>query len=288
MIEGKDLHHPAILVCGDSMLDEYWFGDVTRISPEAPVPCVKVLREETRPGAAANVAENCKAMGADVITAIVQGARKIRLVARNQQVVRADFDAVECSVKDLVSVRLAVGAAFRRGVKMAILSDYGRGVRAEFQEAIRRAKEVGATVLVDPKGHDYSIYAGADLIKPNTDELRNLVGGWGDVNQMNRKAEALRVQAGVGAILLTRASEGMVLYDATGAYFIKSAAREVYDVTGAGDTAIAAFAVAVSRGYSFPDAAWYANKAAGIVCGKFGTAVATEMEVFGDGPSEAH
>ncbi len=282
MIEGKDMHNPAILVCGDSMLDEYWHGDVTRISPEAPVPCVRVLREETRPGAAANVVENCKAMGAEVIMAVVQGARKIRLVARNQQVVRADFDMEKCSVKDLIDVRVTAGTAFRNGVKIVILSDYGKGVKAEFPEVIRRAKEVGAQVFVDPKGYDYSIYAGADLIKPNTDELRNLVGGWGDVQQMNRKAEALRVQAGVGAILLTRAAEGMVLYDATGAYFIKSAAREVFDVTGAGDTAIAAFAVAVSRGYSFPDAAWYANKAAGIVCGKFGTSVATEEEVFGD------
>ncbi len=268
-----------ILVCGDAMIDEYWHGDVTRISPEAPVPVVRIVKQESRKGAADNVVANCEAMGADVIENTCFVSRKIRIVGRSQQIARADFDDApsEFSIK-----RMEEGFyEALDDVGIVIFSDYGKGSLVGIRNMIQRAKVDGKTVLVDPKGYDYSRYAGADLIKPNTDELRNLVGGWSNVDQMNRKAEALRVQAGVGAILLTRAAEGMALYDATGAYFIKSAAREVFDVTGAGDTAIAAFAVALSRGKDYPLAAWYANKAAGIVVQKFGTATATEEEVFG-------
>lgn len=262
------------------MIDEYWHGDVTRISPEAPVPVVRIVKQEARKGAADNVVANCEAMGADVIENTCFVSRKIRIVGRSQQIARADFDD---SPSDHAIKRMEEGFyESLENVGIVIFSDYGKGSLIHVSYMIQRAKSENKLVLIDPKGYDYSRYAGADLIKPNTDELRNLVGGWGSVEQMNRKAEALRVQAGVGAILLTRAAEGMALYDSTGAYFIKSLAREVYDVTGAGDTAIAAFAVAVSRGCAFPEAAWYATKAAGVVCGKFGTSVATESEVFGD------
>lgn len=272
-----------ILVCGDAMVDEYWFGDVNRISPEAPVPCLKVLRKETRLGAAANVAENCKAMGADVVTATVEGATKIRLVARNQHIVRADFDVSKCSARSLIDVRVAVGIAMRKGVRMVILSDYGKGVRAEFPEAIRRANEVSSTVLVDPKGHDYSVYRGAHLVKPNLDEMRVVLGGWSSEDQLERKVRALMSETGIERILLTRAAEGMTLFSIEGVYSVPSAVREVYDVTGAGDTAIAALAVALTRGFDWREAVEVANKAAGLACGKFGTSVVTKEEIFGDG-----
>lgn len=261
------------------MWDHYWSGEVDRISPEAPVPVVRAINKEMRNGAAGNVAANVAAMGIATHSATCRTSDKYRIVARNQQVVRVDFDEAP-SDKDVAAMELF----FRERLPdtdMVIFSDYGKGSLRNVASLIAEAKAAGKQVFVDPKGYDYSRYAGADLIKPNTDELRNLVGGWGDVQQMNKKSEALRVQAGVGAILLTRAAHGMVLYDASGAHFIKSAAREVYDVTGAGDTAIAAFAVAVARGLDYPTAAWYANKASGIVCGKFGTSVATEEEVFG-------
>ncbi len=268
-----------ILVCGDAMRDQYSFGEVSRISPEAPVPVVKILRDEFRHGAANNVVANCDALGSETHAATIDVARKVRIVAHSQQMLRLDFEnppsdeAIESMESEFIKCLPKVD--------FVIFSDYGKGSLRNVARLIAEAKSSGKKVLVDPKGYDYSRYAGADLIKPNTDELRNLVGGWTGVEQMNRKAEALRVQAGVGAILLTRAAEGMALYDATGAYFIKSAAREVFDVTGAGDTAIAAFAVAISRGETWPQAAWYANKAAGISCGKFGTSTVSEKEVFG-------
>lgn len=263
------------------MSDLYWWGEVARISPEAPVPVVRVVREEKRDGAAYNVGANIRSMGCLAITCVCPTSRKIRLVARNQQVARIDFDETPTDQK--ISFMEQAFVDYLRDVDMVVFSDYGKGSLRSVQDLIYKSKSAGKQVFVDPKGYDYSRYAGADLIKPNTEELRNLVGGWISVEQMNRKAEALRLQAKVGAILLTRAAEGMVLYNSDGAHFIKSIAREVYDVTGAGDTAIAAFAVAVSRGLEFPEAAWYANKAAGIVCGKFGTSIATEEEVFGTG-----
>src|SRR3990167_8663464 len=135
------MKRPRILVCGDSMEDIYWWGEVNRISPEAPVPCVRVEREETRPGAAANVAKNCEALGADVTLVAVQGARKIRVVARNQQVVRVDFDRTECASPELMSIYRDFVAALYKGVDAVILSDYGKGALQESPTLIRCARE---------------------------------------------------------------------------------------------------------------------------------------------------
>jgi rfaE bifunctional protein kinase chain/domain len=263
----------SIMVAGDAMLDRYWFGDVSRISPEAPVPVVRMLREEERPGAAANVARNVEAMGGKCVRVFGSGRpiEKLRLIARNQQVARVDFDYPQEPIQHLPMIDCSV----------VVFSDYGKGSLTNIRQLIAVAKMEGMTVLVDPKGHDYERYRGADVIKPNLNEMKELVGGWSSEEQLHSKAEKLRKEAGIGAILLTRASDGMSLFTDHDVLDIYSTAREVYDVSGAGDTAIAAMAVSLSLGHSLQDAARYANKAAGIVVGRFGTAVASKEEVFG-------
>lgn len=266
-----------ILVAGDAMVDRYWFGEVSRISPEAPVPVVRVTREELRPGAAANVARNVTAMGAICLTVFSptpDHVVKIRVIGRNQQIVRADFDTPQAPV-DAAEFEAKLPEA-----DIVVLSDYGKGALADARALVARAKARGKTVLVDPKGHDYAKYHGADLVKPNLNEMRELVGGWGSEEELRRKAERVLRDARIGAILLTRAEAGMTLYDGREATHIPAVAQEVYDVSGAGDTAIAAFAVALERGCEFSSAAHYANRAAGVVVARFGTAVATEAEVF--------
>lgn len=264
-----------IMVAGDSMLDRYWFGDVSRISPEAPVPVVRMLREEQRPGAAANVARNIEAMGGECVTVFGSGRpiEKLRLIAKSQQVARVDFDYEQTAIESLPGLE---------GCGVVVFSDYGKGSLANIQGLISTAKDANAIVLVDPKGHEYERYRGADVIKPNLNEMKELVGGWSTEDQLSAKAQRLRDEAGIGAILLTRAADGMSLYDRDGMTHIEAVAQEVYDVSGAGDTAIAALAVALSRGYSLVASAGFANRASGIVVGRFGTAVATAEEVFGD------
>jgi rfaE bifunctional protein kinase chain/domain len=263
-----------IMVVGDSMLDRYWFGDVDRISPEAPVPVVRMIREEQRPGAAANVARNVEAMGGECVTIFGVGRpiEKLRIIARNQQVTRVDFDHPQEPIEFLPGVD---------DCGVVVFSDYGKGSLLGVKNLIRIAKDAKATVLVDPKGHEYERYRGADVIKPNLHEMKELVGGWSTEEQLWDKAEKLRREAGIGAILLTRADKGMSLFTEERILHIPAVAHEVYDVSGAGDTAIAALAVALSRGHSLLEAAEFANKASGIVVGRFGTAVATEDEVFG-------
>lgn len=274
-----------ILVCGDTMLDEYWFGEVARISPEAPVPVVLVTRQEDRFGAADNVAANIQALGGETYTAVCNTSHKIRLVARNQQVARIDFDFEPQGLDGMEG-------AFRDAlpkVDIVVFSDYGKGTLKNIKFLISEAKAAGKLVLVDPKGHDYHKYAGADLVKPNLEELRHVVGGWGGEEQLHAKVKLLLEETSIRSLLLTRASEGMSLYGPHGADHYSSHVQEICDVTGAGDTAIAALAVAVSRRNSYRqvsslsirEAIPLANKAAGIVCGKFGTRVCTEEELFG-------
>lgn len=266
-----------ILVAGDAMVDRYWFGDVRRISPEAPVPVFAHSHEEERPGAAANVARNCEAMGAEVSTCFspsLERVVKIRLIARSQQMTRVDFDSPQEPVREEEFASLLPGA------DLVIFSDYGKGALENVAGLICAAKDAGKTVLVDPKGYDYARYRNADVVKPNLDEMRELVGGWASESDLEDKARQLRRDAGIGAILLTRAAEGMTLYDSIGTFSVAAEEREVYDVSGAGDTAIAALAVSLGRGMSLRQAVMVANRAAGIVVERFGTAVATEREVF--------
>lgn len=254
-----------ILVCGDVMLDRYWYGEVTRISPEAPVPIFSVTRADERLGAAANVCANVEAMG---VTCFLENGDqpesntilKTRLIAKGQQVQRIDNDFQQRPVESLNLDRISI----------VIFVDYGKGTLANIQDLIRQAKTKKRTVLVDPKGYDYEKYRGADVIKPNLDEMRVMVGGWRDEADLAAKVEKIRKDADIGAVLLTRASDGMTLYTQDGAKHFPAEAKIVVDVTGAGETAIAALGVGLHRGLSLEEASLLANKAAGIKVGMFG------------------
>jgi rfaE bifunctional protein kinase chain/domain len=256
------------------MVDEYWFGTVSRVSPEAPVPVLSIERVETREGAAANVANNCRALGAPVRAVFGGGdrIRKIRAVSRNQQMMRLDYDFPQIPIKGLDY----------SGVSLVVFVDYGKGSLRDVRELILKAKEAGVRVLVDPKGYDYEKYRGADLIKPNLDEMRVMVGGWEDEEDLANKVQELQERAEIGAVLLTRAADGMTLYAGWGGTSLSVPARAtgLVDVSGAGETALAAFAVALHEDCSLYAAMEYANKAAGIAVGRFGTTVVRREEVF--------
>lgn len=293
-----------ILVVGDCMLDRYWHGDVTRLSQEAPVPVVRTMHEENRAGAAANVALNIAAMGGDVtligitgddengriLDKLLSGIRrdllwgrstktttKLRVIGRKQQICRVDFDQQpgEAVVKELQA------CALRRidESDIVVISDYAKGALADVGNLIKHARAAGKTVIVDPKGADYDRYRGADLVKPNLDEMRHVSGAWHSESDLSFRACQMRLKHDFGAILLTRGEDGMALFDAAGEKHIRAAAREVYDVTGAGDTVMASIAVELSKGRTLTEAATTANYAAGIAVGKFGTAVVTMQEI---------
>jgi rfaE bifunctional protein kinase chain/domain len=245
------------------MLDVYWHGEVTRISPEAPVPIFSVKTVEERNGAAVNVVSNVDAMGVECSWRYgnrYKTIEKIRAISKGQHVFRLDFDHPQEAVKSLDF----------RGVEILILVDYGKGTLDNAQSLIKKAKKAGLKVLVDPKGYDYEKYRGADVIKPNLDEMKVMVGGWKDEADLAVKVEKIRKDADIGAVLLTRASDGMTLYTQNGAKHFPAEAKEVVDVTGAGETAIAALGVGLHRGLSLEDSVALANKAAGIKVGMFG------------------
>ncbi len=304
-----DLRKAKVLVVGDVMLDRYWFGDVSRISPEAPVPVVLVEREEARPGGAANVARNCAALGArtrllSVVGRDEAGARlaeligesgvraslqrdgamsttvKLRVIGRQQQLMRIDFE--KAPSREVLASKLAEFRAALPWCNVVILSDYGKGGLAHIARMIRLARAAGKTVLVDPKGDDYARYRGAHVMTPNRAELREVVGRWRSEPDLERRAQALRRRLGLEALLLTRSEQGMTLYTARAARHVKAEAREVYDVSGAGDTVIAALGASLGAGADLGLAMRVANRAAGIVVGKLGVAVATREEVFAE------
>lgn len=295
-----------VLVVGDVMLDRYWFGEVERISPEAPVPVVKIARIEERPGGAANVARNAAALGAEVTLLSVTGddeagralARlvqsegvrasfhqdpavgttvKQRVIGRQQQLLRIDFETVPSH--EILASKLAEFERLITGTSVLILSDYGKGGLAHIAKMIERARAIGCPVLVDPKGDDWSRYRGATLVTPNRAEFREVAGRWRNEEEMAAKAEALRTSLDLGALLVTRSEEGMSLFSAEGALHIPTQAREIFDVSGAGDTVIATLGTALGAGASIADAVRIANKAAGIVVAKFGTAVVLPSEL---------
>ena len=299
-----------VLVVGDVMLDRYWIGDVSRISPEAPVPVVLVSGEERRLGGAANVAWNCAALGArtrllSVVGADEEGAvlenllskegieprlhrdrsiqttQKLRVIARQQrqQLLRVDFEVSPS--REVLASKLAEFKASLKGCDVVILSDYGKGGLTHVVKMIAMARRAGKPVLVDPKGDDYSRYAGATIVTPNQNELREVVGTWKDERDLERRAQALRKRLRLQALLLTRGESGMTLFQDGKRMNFKTRAREVYDVSGAGDTVIAALGVMLAAGALLTEAVRTANRAAGIVVGKFGTAVATRKELFG-------
>jgi D-glycero-beta-D-manno-heptose-7-phosphate kinase len=294
------------MVVGDVMLDRYWFGEVSRISPEAPVPVVLIENEDERLGGAANVAWNCRELGARTRLLSVVGrdepgraleallkkkrveaslhhdrglhtTQKLRVIGRRQQLLRIDFEKPPS--REVLATKLA---DFKRALPesdVIILSDYGKGGLHHIAEMIRAARRAGKRVLVDPKGDDYSRYKGASIITPNVAELREVVGSWKDEKDLRSRAQALRDKLGLEALLLTRGENGMTLF-ARKVISIKAEAREVFDVTGAGDTVIATLAVMLGAGAGLEAAVRVANRAAGIVVGKLGTAAATHAELF--------
>lgn len=302
----QDFARVRLLVVGDVMLDRYWFGDVNRISPEAPVPVVHVQRTEERPGGAANVARNVTALGARCrLLSVVGGdeagrslARllqedkvdgslhadpgftttvKLRVVGHQQQLLRIDFErAPRHEVLDakLDEYRKLVDAA-----DAVVLSDYGKGTLAHVQPMIAAARGLGKPVLVDPKGSDYERYRGATLLTPNRTEFREVAGPWKDEADLERRAQRLRADLGLEALIVTRSEEGMSLFTAGENRHEHTRAREVYDVSGAGDTVIAVLALMVAGGAALHEAMRVANHAAGIVVAKLGTAVVHPEEL---------
>jgi rfaE bifunctional protein kinase chain/domain len=301
-----DTSRARVLVVGDVMLDRYWFGDVSRISPEAPVPVVKVERVEERPGGAANVARNCAALGARVTLLSVVGADeagaalakllaasdidaslhedaglnttvKLRVLGRQQQLLRIDFE--NAPAHEVLQAKLAEFSQRLSACDVVILSDYGKGGLTHIGDMIRAARAAGKPVLVDPKGDDYARYAGVSVITPNRAELREVVGRWSDEADLKMRAENLRRELNVEALLLTRSEEGMSLFSDAGVVNEPALAREVFDVSGAGDTVIATQAVMMASGVDLAGAMRLANRAAGVVVGKLGTAVCTLDEL---------
>ncbi len=303
----QQLAKSRVLVVGDAMLDRYWHGAVERISPEAPVPVVKVSREEERIGAAANVAYNVATLGAQASFLGVVGddepghrlesllretgiaahlkrdaglktTVKLRVIGRQQQLLRMDFEN-EPDHEVLALQSESFGELLPR--QDAILfSDYGKGGLAHIPAMIAAARAAGKPVLIDPKGDDYRRYGGASVITPNRAELQDVVGRWTSEDDLRTRAQNLRESLNLGALLVTRSEEGMTLFDAQGELHVKAQAREVFDVTGAGDTVIATLATMVAAGLSLRDAMPIANRAGGIVVGKFGTATVSYEELF--------
>ena len=303
----SELSTARVLVVGDVMLDRYWFGEVSRISPEAPVPVVRVNRREERPGGAANVARNIAALSAQASLLSVTGddeagvriaqlmqedgvaaqlhrdptiatTIKLRVIGRQQQLLRIDFETAPSH--EVLATALTDYARLLRDTDVVVLSDYGKGGLAHITQMIAMANAAGKPVLVDPKGDDYSRYHGATLLTPNRAEFREVVGSWKTEDELTRKADALRQELGLQGLLVTRSEEGMTLYRKGERLHELTQAREVFDVSGAGDTVIATLAVMMARGASMPEAVVVANRAAGIVVGKLGTAVVHREELF--------
>jgi rfaE bifunctional protein kinase chain/domain len=303
----QQLARSRVLVVGDAMLDRYWHGAVERISPEAPVPVVKVSREEERIGAAANVAYNVSTLGAQASFLGVVGddepghrlevllretgiqahlkrdpglrtTVKLRVIGRQQQLLRMDFENEPDH--EVLSLQNEAFVQLLPQQDAILFSDYGKGGLAHIPVMIERARAAGKAVLVDPKGSDYTRYRGATIITPNRAELQDVVGRWNGEDDLKARAHKLRTELGLEALLLTRSEEGMTLFDAQGEFTVKAQAREVFDVTGAGDTVIATLATMVAAGIPLRQAVPIANRAGGIVVGKFGTATVSYEELF--------
>jgi rfaE bifunctional protein kinase chain/domain len=304
--DAATLANAHVLVVGDVMLDRYWFGEVNRISPEAPVPVVHVTRTEERPGGAANVARNVAALGgnasllsvvgkdeaAQSLSALLKAGKvnavlhpdaslsttvKLRVIGRQQQLLRVDFETPPSS--EVLAGKLRDFERMLALSDVVILSDYGKGGLKHIEQMIALCKLAKKPVLVDPKGDDYARYRGATLLTPNRGEFREVAGRWSDEAQFTQKAEALRRELGLQALLVTRSEEGMSLFQQDDVMHEPARAREVFDVSGAGDTVIATLALMLAAGLNLRDAVHMANRAASIVVGKLGTATVSRDEL---------
>jgi len=304
-IEIPDFSQGRVLVVGDVMLDRYWYGDALRISPEAPVPVVHIGSANELPGGAANVAVNISALegkvtllglvGEDDAGTILQRQleqmqvescflkipnvptiSKLRIIGRNQQLIRLDFEEkFTFDVPELLTLYRAKIAM----TDVVILSDYGKGTLRYAEEFIRIAQELNVPVLVDPKSKDFNLYRGSTIITPNLNEFEAVVGKCENEEELVAKARNIIEQYDLTALLITRGSGGMSLVDREGVEHFPAHAREVYDVTGAGDTAIATLGIALACGEDLTTAVMFANLAAGIVVQKLGVATASVTEL---------
>ncbi|MDR5903892.1 bifunctional D-glycero-beta-D-manno-heptose-7-phosphate kinase/D-glycero-beta-D-manno-heptose 1-phosphate adenylyltransferase HldE [Franzmannia qiaohouensis] len=302
------LEHARVLVVGDAMLDRYWHGGTSRISPEAPVPVVRVEEADDRPGGAANVALNIASLGghaglaglvgddanADLLTASLEDAgvsthfqrsseiptiTKLRVMSRNQQLIRLDFEQGLGEVD--TSALLAQVEAALDGVDLVILSDYGKGTLNRIEELIALVRGAGKRVLVDPKGSDFRRYRGASVITPNLTEFETVVGACRSDEELAAKGEALRAELELEALLITRSEKGMTLIRGDHVpLHLPTRAREVFDVTGAGDTVIGVLGLALAADHGFAEAMTLANLAAGLVVAKPGTATLSIAELY--------
>ena len=302
-----DFSQARVLVAGDLMLDRYWYGQTGRISPEAPVPVVHVSGTEERPGGAANVALNVAALqgraevvgltGDDAAADTLQHSLlnhgvacrlhrvaghpticKLRVLSRRQQLLRMDFEEPFAGA-DRAALLDPFGDALA-DASVVILSDYAKGALSETPAMIAAARAAGCTVLVDPKGTDFSRYAGADVVTPNRAEFEAVAGPCADPEILEARARDVLRHHDLGALLITRGEHGMSLIPADGdAVHLPAHAREVYDVTGAGDTVIAVLGAALAAGAELAVATALANVAAGRVVAKVGTATVTRAEL---------
>jgi len=288
-----------VLVVGDVMLDRYWFGEVDRISPEAPVPVVHVARREDRLGGAANVARNVAALGGLVTLVGVTGTDEAgACVSQLAQEAGVHADLVSdaahpTTLKMRVLGRQHPSQASLDGLSAAVarhlpnhdvivLSDYAKGALDRVQDLIALAREHKVPVLVDPKGDDYDRYKGATLVTPNRSEMRQAVGRWKDEDDLTSRAQLLRAHLQLEALLVTRSEQGMTLFSAGSREHVDAQAHEVFDVSGAGDTVLATLALMRAAGLSWAQAMAWANRAGGIVVGKLGTSTVTAAELAGD------
>ncbi len=295
-----------VLVVGDVMLDRYWFGEVSRISPEAPVPIVHVKKTEERPGGAANVARNIASLGGKATLLSVVGddeagrvltdllgkenvtthfhkdaslptTVKLRVIGRQQQLMRIDFETPPS--REVLEDKLDDFESMVDAHDIVILSDYGKGGLTHVTKMIDAAKRHGKRIMIDPKGDDYSKYRGATLLTPNRGEFREVMGRWRDEADLEARAAKLRDDLSLEALLVTRSEEGMSLFTASGAMHEPTQAREVFDVSGAGDTVIATVGLMLAAGVDMTGAVKIANRAAGVVVGKLGTATVSRAEL---------
>lgn len=305
-----DFSKSRLLVAGDLMLDRYWTGATQRISPEAPVPVVRVGRDESRPGGAANVAVNLASLGASVSLLGVVGRdppaanlasmmrkraidpcflesptlptiTKLRVMSRNQQVIRLDFE--ESYAAEGAFDRAKLIERFTLGLtdaQVAVLSDYAKGTLIDAPALIAQCRALGKPVVIDPKGQDFTRYRGATVLTPNLGELEAIVGACPDDFTLVSKGARLLNDLQLDALLVTRSEKGMsLLRPGKPVLHLPTEAREVFDVTGAGDTVIATLAAGLAAGQDMGDATRLANVAAGIVVAKLGTATASRAEL---------
>jgi D-beta-D-heptose 7-phosphate kinase/D-beta-D-heptose 1-phosphate adenosyltransferase len=298
----------SVLVVGDLMLDRYWHGPTSRISPEAPVPVVHVRDIEERPGGAGNVALNIARLGAqstvlgltgndDAANALEKNLQaagvktrfvrldenatvtKLRVISRHQQLIRLDFE--DGFIGKDISGQEAEFVKLLDQHDVVVCSDYGKGALRNVQSLIALCRDKKIPVLVDPKGTDFNRYSGANLVTPNLSEFESVVGTCVDEAELVEKGQQLCVQCNFDALLITRSEHGMTLIQKDGEVFhLPTQAREVFDVTGAGDTVISTLAAALAAGDDMHNAVALANLAAGIVVGKLGTASVTPEELY--------